>query len=158
MKTQEAIMREVTTVHVHMNKRHWAALRRAGHADILEDTPENRVIVVHEGTANPEGRDGLGDIEWLLDMTEDGKEGVLIDTKDAVERILDIGAQHGWEEVVVNVYLTGSASHAGLFGLAFGMGLMAKIDFRVLHDINFKQWDRDKGEFWILADLWEVIQ
>ena len=85
MNTQEATMREVTTVHVHMNKRHWAALRRAGHADILEDTPENRVIVVHEGTANPEGRDGLGDIEWLLDMTEDGKEGVLIDTKDAVE-------------------------------------------------------------------------
>ena len=158
MNTQEATMREAITVHVHMNKRHWAALRRAGHADILEDTPENRVIVVHEGTANPEGRDGLGDVEWMLDMTESGKEGVLIDTKDAVERILDICTEHGWENVVVNVYLTGSASHAGIYGVLFGIGLMARMDFRVLHEINFKQWDRDKGDFWTIADLWDVLQ
>jgi len=153
MNTQEATMREAITVHVHMNKRHWDALREAGHADILEDTPENRVIVVH-WTYDGDSPHSRGD----TDMTEAGKEGVLIDTKDAIERVLDIGTQHGWENVVVNVYFTGAASHAGLYGVAFGMGLMARMDFRVLHEINFKQWDRDRRVFWTIADLWEVLQ
>jgi len=158
MTTQEAVMRDVATVHVHMNKRHWAALRRAGHTDMLEDTPENRVIVVHEGTPNPEGLDGLGDVEWLLDMTQRTKEEKLIDCKDAVERILEVGNDNGWERIVVNIYLTGAASHAGVFCMHLAIGLMAQVDLRLLHDINFKQWDRDKGEFWTAADLWDVIQ
>jgi len=158
MKTQEATMREAITVHVHMNKRHWDALRRAGHGDILEDTPENRVLVVHEGTANPEGRDGLGDVEWMLDMTEDTKNEKLIDCKDVVEILIDICKKTGWENTTVNIYLTGPASHAGVFCLELGISLMANVDFRLLHDINFKQWDRDKGEFWTAVDLWDVIQ
>ena len=157
MTTQEATMRETATVHVHMNKRHWSDLRRAGHTDILEETAENHVIVVHEGTANTLGANQY-DTKWLLDMTPRTKEEKLIDCKDAVERILEVGNNTGWERIVVNIYLTGAASHAGVFCMHLAIGLMAQVDLRLLHDINFKQWDRDEGEFWTAADLWDVIQ
>ncbi len=152
MKTQEAMMRETKTVHVHMNTRHWPSLRNLGHAEILDDTPENRVLVVHEGVASVEG------LLPSLDMTEASKEERMIDCKDAVERLVGICEETGWENAVVNIYLTGAASHAGVFCLELGVALMASVDFRLPHDINFKQWDRDKGEFWTAADLWDVIQ
>ena len=145
MTTQEVTMRETATVHVHMNKRHWSDLS-ADHEDILTDSPENRVIVVHESD------------DGVLDMTQRTKEEKLIDCKDAVERILEICNKYGWANTTVNVYLTGAASHAGVFCLHLAIGLMAQANFDVQHDINFKQWDRDEGEFWTAADLWDVIQ